>query len=279
MKRIQMLVAASLVLFLSAESRSEQSKMLKVVLVGDSTTIGNLPREVNPDGLFLEGMIEVLAEAEGLPPLEVVNTGKGGETAKRLLASGHYDKAIAGIPDVDYIFVRLGINDWFRCDDFQADFPVQMKAVLDRLRADHPDAQLILATICRFMPEDACEEVNALIAKIAVQEKLDLFDLYTPYNRFLRENGVNSLNVRQIELAKVPEKYHAWLKSYTQFRKGWGGREDAFVVKFDGIELDPVLGKVKGWYYDRHPNTAGYNLIANETVKYLAPILRERAKK
>ena len=41
-------------------------------------------------------------------------------------------------------------------------------------------------------------------------------------------------------------------------------------------ELDPILGHLPGWFADRHPNLAGYNVIADETLRYLAPLLRER---
>jgi lysophospholipase L1-like esterase len=30
-----------------------------------------------------------------------------------------------------------------------------------------------------------------------------------------------------------------------------------------------------GWTSDRHPNLAGYNIIADETAKWLAPLIRE----
>ncbi len=44
-------------------------------------------------------------------------------------------------------------------------------------------------------------------------------------------------------------------------------------------ELDPILGHLLGWYGDRHPNLAGYNVIADETAKYLAKLLRENKAK
>ena len=50
---------------------------------------------------------------------------------------------------------------------------------------------------------------------------------------------------------------------------------DVTVVVMDN-ELDPVLGELPGWYSDRHPNLAGYNVIADETAKYLAKLLREK---
>ncbi|MFD2256822.1 SGNH/GDSL hydrolase family protein [Luteolibacter algae] len=255
--------------------RAEESDPVKIVLVGDSTTIGNTPRQINPEGPHLEQMIEQLAAVEGLPELEVINSGKGGETARRIMESGWYRDEIAGIPDVDLIFVRLGINDWFRCENLESDFPAQMKVLIESLRKDHPKAKIILSTICRFMPDEECAQVNDLIKKIAVSEKLDLFDLYTPYHRFLLENGENTLNVRQCSLSAIPEKYHSWLKPYTHFRKGWGGRPDENVVRVNDLSLDPLFGQYKGWYSDRHPNSTGYNLIAHETVKYLSTVLEK----
>jgi lysophospholipase L1-like esterase len=41
-------------------------------------------------------------------------------------------------------------------------------------------------------------------------------------------------------------------------------------------ELDGILGHLPGWFSDRHPNLAGYNVIADETAKYLAPLIREK---
>lgn len=246
----------------------------KILLVGDSTTIGNLPRQLNPEGLHLEHMIEQLGHAEGLRPLGVINTGKGGETAQRLLGSKWYDQHIAPVSDMDLIFVRMGINDWFKCDDFEADFPGQLKALLGQLRIDPPNALIVPATICRFMPTPDCEAVNKLIKQVAADEGLDLFDLYTPYNQYLRETGANSLNVRQPSLSHIPEKYHAWLKPRTYFQKGWNDRPDQFVVRVNDTSLDPIFGHLPGWYGDRHPNSEGYNLIAVETVKFLIPLLK-----
>lgn len=267
-------LCAVLLFFSVADSLvAKDGKPVKILLVGDSTTIGDTPRELDPEGLHLEGMIEVLAEAEGLPALEVINTGRGGETAASLLGSKKYAETIAPVSDVDYIFVRLGINDWYRCDDFQADFPGQMKALLAELRKDHPEAVIFAATICRFMAPEDCVEVNDLIKKIAKNEGLAVFDVYTPYQQFLIENGENSLNVRQPLLDSIPEVHHEWLKPWTHFRKGWGRKPDTYVLKLNDQSLDPVFGHIKGWYSDRHPNTAGYNLIARETVRFLAPIL------
>jgi lysophospholipase L1-like esterase len=40
--------------------------------------------------------------------------------------------------------------------------------------------------------------------------------------------------------------------------------------------LDGLFGHIPGWAGDRHPNLAGYNVIADETAKWLAPIIRKR---
>ena len=40
--------------------------------------------------------------------------------------------------------------------------------------------------------------------------------------------------------------------------------------------LDAIFGHLPGWTGDRHPNQAGYHVIADETPKWLAPIIRNR---
>ncbi|NIJ44851.1 lysophospholipase L1-like esterase [Wenyingzhuangia heitensis] len=254
---------------------AQQVNRTKILLVGDSTTIGTMPREVKPEGPHLEQMITQLAAVEGLPALEVINAGKGGETAKRLLGSKHYQETIANVKDVDYIFLRMGINDWFKCKDFKKEFPVQMRALIRQLKKDHPKAVLFLATITSFMPPEECEKVNDLIFKIAKEDHIEVLDIFTPYNNYLLANGRNSLNVRQCYLKDIPKKYHNWLKPYTYFRKGWGNKPDGYVVKVNDMSLDPLFGShVKSWYFDRHPNSTGYNLIAFETVQFLKKKLK-----
>jgi hypothetical protein len=47
------------------------------------------------------------------------------------------------------------------------------------------------------------------------------------------------------------------------------------VVVMDN-RLDGLFGHLPGWAGDRHPNLAGYNVIADETSKWLAPVIRAR---
>ena len=65
------------------------------------------------------------------------------------------------------------------------------------------------------------------------------------------------LNYRRYSLAAVPEKYHALVKPFVL---------DNHVVVMSN-ELDAILGHLPGWHGDRHPNLAGYNVIADETAK------------
>ncbi len=82
--------------------------------------------------------------------------------------------------------------------------------------------------------------------------------------------GPNMLNYRRYPLAKIPEKYRELVKPYVMDGK------DPAVVVLDN-RLDAHFGNLEGWFGDRHPNLAGYRVIADETAKYLAPLLRERA--
>ncbi len=43
-----------------------------------------------------------------------------------------------------------------------------------------------------------------------------------------------------------------------------------------GNERDGILGQLLGGLDDRHPNLAGYNVIADETAKYPAKLIREK---
>jgi lysophospholipase L1-like esterase len=97
---------------LPGPARGEQGGKLKILLLGDSTTIGSVCRQTNPDGPHLEDVIRVLLAAEkDLPPTEVINQGRDGEFIRGLLASGRYDKEIAPLKGVDYVFIRYGLND------------------------------------------------------------------------------------------------------------------------------------------------------------------------
>jgi len=49
---------------------------------------------------------------------------------------------------------------------------------------------------------------------------------------------------------------------------------DGKVLVMDN-ELDALFGNLPGWYEDRHPNLAGYNVIAAKTARYLTPLLKQ----
>jgi len=103
------------------------------------------------------------------------------------------------------------------------------------------------------------------VRQVAKKEKLDVFDIYPRYAAELKK-GHNMFNYRRYPLAKVPTKYHALVKPFVH--------GSSVVVMAN--ELDPILGDLPGWYGDRHPNLAGYNVIADETAVYLAKLLRQR---
>jgi lysophospholipase L1-like esterase len=74
------------------------------------------------------------------------------------------------------------------------------------------------------------------------------------------------LNYRRYPVAKIPQQYHDFIKPFVHGPS----------VEVMDNELDAILGHLPGWYGDRHPNLAGYNVIADETAKYLAKLLREK---
>lgn len=250
-------------------AQAEHEGKIQILLLGDSTTEGSIPRLLKPKGPHLEQVIEQLLAAEGdLPACHVINSSLSGEYIRRLFDSGRYDRDAAKLPGLDYIFIRYGINDRARRKNFTENFPKDFHELLARLRKDHPNAQLIPMTVIPFSNEQASKEINDLVFDVAKKEKLDVFDIYPRYAAELKK-GPNMLNYRRYPLTKVPEKYHALVKPFVYRDR----------VQVMSNELDPILGHLPGWYRDRHPNLAGYNVIADETTEYLAKLLREKKAK
>lgn len=270
MKTIFSFLALSIsALLIPSFAQAEHEGKVQILLLGDSTTEGSIPRLLKPKGPHLETVLEQLLAAEGdLPECHVINSSLSGEYIRRLFDSGRYDRDAAKLPGLDYIFIRYGINDRARRKNFTENFPKDFHELLARLRKDHPNAVLIPMTVIPFSNEQASQEINDLVLEVAKKEKLDVFDIYPRYAAELKK-GPNMLNYRRYPLAKVPEKYHALVKPFVS--------GDRVVVMAN--ELDPVLGDLPGWYRDRHPNLAGYNVIADETAKYLAKHLREKKEK
>ncbi|QDU99053.1 SGNH/GDSL hydrolase family protein [Lignipirellula cremea] len=266
---VPVLAAGLLLLCLASPARAEHEGKLQILLLGDSTTEGSVPRRLKPEGPHLEKVLEQLLAAEDdLPPCHAIQSGVSGETIRRLLDSGRYDRAAAKLPGVDYVFIRYGINDRARREDFDANFPKDIHELLERLRQDHPQAVLVLMTIIPFANEEVSTQINDLIKTAAEEEKVELFDIYPRYAAEL-EKGPNMLNYRRYPLANIPEKYHPLVQPFVRGPS----------VEVMANELDPILGHLPGWYGDRHPNLAGYNVIADETARYLAKRLRDKQEK
>lgn len=267
MKTLKFVLTALLVLItmsVCAGGNITSTKKVKILLIGDSTTEGGKL-------VFENSIQQLIAEENIVPMVEVINVGLGGETAYSLLNSGRYDNQIKGIDSVDYIFVRYGINDWLKRQPFDDNFPTDMKNVITKLRNDFPSAQIILMTIIPFLNEQASTEVNNNITQIAKEENLELFDIYTPYLEKVKEFGRNSLTVRFFPLSDIPENYRNIVAPFTKFY-AW---KDADWVRVQTNEFDPLFGDLPDWYKDSHPNITGYRLIADETAKYIIPILKK----
>ena len=273
-------VALAAMVLAQALARAEHQGKVQILLLGDSATEASIPRKLAPQEAQFEDVIRILLAAEGdLPPTNVINLGLSGEFIRRLLDSGRYDKAVAKLPGLDYIFIRYGLNDCSEAiKDFDADFPKDFHELIARLRKDHPAAMLIPMTnhsLAADLKADAprAKRINDLVRQVAAEEKLTCFDLYPRYAAE-QAKGPNMLNYRRFPLAKIPEKLREVAKPYVIEDKG----KDPSVVVLDN-RLDAHFGNLDGWFGDRHPNLAGYRVIADETAKFLATIMRERSLK
>ncbi|MEQ8240087.1 MAG: SGNH/GDSL hydrolase family protein [Cyclobacteriaceae bacterium] len=258
MRNLKIAIALLVSVTLSAFNATTQEKKIRILLMGDSTTEGGKP-------VFEESIEQLLSDQDESTEVEVINVGRGGETAYSLLNSSRYDGQIKNIEQIDYIFFRYGINDWFHRMPVEEHFKADVKKVIDRLRVDFSEAQIIMMTIIPFLEESKTEIINDYISEISQEESLELFDIYPTYFSKMEELGKNSMNVRFFPLDSIPENYHSLVRPYTKFYD-W---KDAKWVRVQSNEFDPLFGHLEGWYKDQHPNTTGYRLIADETAKYL----------
>jgi lysophospholipase L1-like esterase len=238
-------------------------RRMRILLLGDSTTEAKFPKLLAPDEPQFEDTLRILLALEpGMPPSDVINLGLSGEYVRRLLDSGRYDKEVSTQPPADYIFIRYGLNDRAKREEFAKNFPADFKELIARLRQDQPAARLIAASVIPFADEAASAEINGLIQQVATDEKLSYCDLYTGYANALKF-GANALNYRRYALSKVPPALQPLATPYVT------PGPDASVVVLDN-RLDALFGDLPGWYGDRHPNLAGYQVIAKDSAKFLS---------
>jgi outer membrane protein assembly factor BamB len=241
---------------------------VRVLLLGDSTVIGSICRQVAPKANHLEDVIrKLLAAEDGLPPVEVVNQGRDGEFIHALL-SARYEREVAKLGPFDFVLIRYGINDRHFRQDFATNFRQDYRALIKRLRTDQPKAQIVLETIIPYMGEERDREVNDAVRAVAKAEGLPVLDTHARFAAELK-HGLNMLTYRRLALDKVPARYRALLPDGTVVNKQ--------VIVMDNT-LDAHLRNVPGWFSDRHPNLAGYHVIGDEAARFLTPRIREHLK-
>jgi lysophospholipase L1-like esterase len=271
-------LALAALLLLPAFVSAEHQGKVQILLLGDSATESSIPRRLAPQEAQFEDVVRLLLAAEGdLPPTHVINSGLSGEFIRRLLDGGRYDRAVAKLPGLDYIFIRYGGNDFAKRENFAVNFPKDYHELIARLRHDHPAAMLIPTTNIPWGTDLKAEDTwpkisNKLIRQVAAAEKLTCFDLYPRYAAE-QAQGPNMLNYRRFPLAKIPAKLREIARPYVMDAQG----KEPHVVVQDN-RLDAHFGNLDGWFSDRHPNLAGYRVIADETAKFLAPIMRAKKK-
>jgi lysophospholipase L1-like esterase len=249
--------------------KAEHEGKVQILLLGDSTTEGSVPRRHVPEGPHLEDVIRLLlAEEKDLPPTNVINLGLSGEYIRRLLDSGRYEKEASKLPGIDYVLIRYGLNDNSYRENLEENFPKDYHELIERIKVDHPQATIIVMTVIPYGSEELCLRLNKLNEQVAKAEGLTLFDIYPRYAEELKR-GPDMLNYRRFPLEKIPENRREFVKSFIVP----GAKPTVEVLD---NRLDAHFGHLPGWFGDRHPNLAGYHVIGDETAKFLAPLIREK---
>lgn len=249
--------------------KAEHDGKVQILLLGDSTTEGSVPRRHVPEGPHLEDVIRLLlAEEKDLPPTNVINLGLSGEYIRRLLDSGRYEKEASRLPGIDYVLIRYGLNDNAYRENLDENFPKDYHELTERIKVDHPQATIIVMTVIPYGSEEMCLRLNKLNEQVAQAEGLTLFDIYPRYTEELKR-GSDMLNYRRFPLEKIPDNRREFVKSFIV-----PGAKPTVEVMDN--RLDAHFGHLPGWFGDRHPNLAGYHVIGDETAKFLAPLIREK---
>ena len=267
---LRILLVTVLALLINGSSlKAEHEGTVQILLLGDSTTEGSVPRRHVPEGPHLEDVIRLLlAEEKDLPPTNVINLGLSGEYIRRLLDSGRYDKEASKLPGIDYVLIRYGLNDNSYRENLEENFPKDYHELIERIKVDHPQAMIIVMTVIPYGSEEMCLRLNKLNEQVAKAEGLTLFDIYPRYAEELKR-GPDMLNYRRFPLEKIPENRREFVKSFVV-----PGAKPTVEVMDN--RLDAHFGHLPGWFGDRHPNLAGYHVIGDETAKFLAPLIREK---
>ena len=249
--------------------RAEHDGKVQILLLGDSTTEGSVPRRHLPKGPHLEDVIrELLAAEKDLPPTNVINLGLSGEYVRRLLDSGRYDKEASKLPGLDYVLIRYGLNDNAYRENLAENFPKDYHELIGRLKTNHPQATIIVMTVIPYGDEATSTRLNQLNRQVAEEEGLTLFDIYSRYAEELKR-GPDMLNYRRYPLEKIPENRREFVTPF--LAPGQPG-----TVEVMDNRLDAHFGHLPGWFGDRHPNLAGYHVIGDETAKFLTPLIRKQ---
>ena len=184
------------------QMRAEHEGKLQILLLGDSTTIGSVCRITDPKGPHLEDVIRSLLAAEkDVPPPNVINQGCDGEFIHGLVSEGRYEREIASLPGIDYVLIRYGLNDLGKREDFDVNFPKDFSELIGRLRKDFPQATILPMTIIPYIAPEVDAQINMLVRKVADEEKLTLFDVYTRYQAELAD----TCRQRGWEQSEIPE--------------------------------------------------------------------------
>lgn len=268
MRLLSWLVVILLVPAGDGRAQGQKAAKVRILLLGDSTVIGSVCREMHPKADQLEDVVRKLLAAEtDLPPVEVVNRGQNGDMIHLLLAR-RYEQDVAKQAPFEFIFIRYGLNDVRHLKDFQAEFPANYRKLIARLRTDHPRAEIVVETVIPYLGAERDQTINEQVRAVALAEKVPLLDQYTPYAAELK-SGLNMLSYRRLALAAVPKQYQALIPP--EAIKG------DMVYVMDNL-LDVHLAQVPDWFKDRHPNLAGYQVIGNQLARYLALRLRDQPK-
>ena len=216
-----------------------------ILMLGDCT----LATSYLPPRLKNEARLaEALQRRFPAEQVAIANEGLDGEAVSGLLR--RYERTMARYSRLDYVLIRYGVND--RRTDGIGGFRANLERLLDRLRADHPGARILLETgMYVDYPAHYAWDRNAkmepvydVIRTLGVAHGLPVVDIY---ERMRAETARGNWDLRV---------------------RGYGVVDDHIPVLGPG--QDHLHGHDVRWFTNIHPNPAGIEIIADEEARVLA---------
>ncbi len=216
---------------------------------GDSTCMTNYL----PEKQMVDVILNVRLKAKyNTPAITDVNVAEGGDSIRRFIDDGRYDKDVKSkLKRIDIAFIRYGMNDMHRRknDEYRKD----LQELCDKVEKDFAGVRIILETNMYVPHLDAghnkrFDEIWDIARQVAKERNYPVVENFGRMKKEF-ESGNKDLCIRNQKMST--EKF-------------------GFRIVDDVV--DKEMASEPKWFSDAHPNYNANKMIADEEFKLLTSL-------